>query len=223
MMDDALQRCIEEAVSFRLGDGRRLRVARTLLTCAAAASVLNRLHVPAESDSAYRHVNVHNPRCPLRFDPDTGLWRCAPELDEHPVWGINWAGALWICQQLGARLPLAHEWEAFASNNDPLRPYPWGDAAPNHLLANYDEYVGGTSPVGSFPASELGFYDLAGNLSEWCHDHYQVPGVQGLPCERVVKGGAWSKGADQLRITATRGKWQRLGTTTIGIRPVWDD
>jgi hypothetical protein len=38
-----------------------------------------------------------------------------------------------------------------------------------------------------------------------------------------VKGGAWSKGAELLRITATRGKWQRLGTTTIGIRPVWDD
>jgi hypothetical protein len=41
--------------------------------------------------------------------------------------------------------------------------------------------------------------------------------------ERVVKGGAWSKDAHHLLIRARRCKWARLGTTTIGFRPVWDD
>ena len=223
MGDLSLQRYLDDAVRFVPRHGAPLRVARTPLTCSAAAAALNEQRVPAEGESAYRYVNVHNPRCPLRFDRDAQRWCCAPGLEEHPVWGINWAGARMICEHLGGRLPLVREWEAFASNNDPARPYPWGSAAPSHLLANYDEHVGGTTPVGSFPASELGLYDLAGNLSEWCHDHHEVPGAPGLPCERAVKGGAWSKGAELLRIAATRGKWQRLGTTTIGVRPVWDD
>jgi hypothetical protein len=41
--------------------------------------------------------------------------------------------------------------------------------------------------------------------------------------ERLVKGGAWSKDARHLAIAASRGKWARIGTTTIGVRPVWDD
>jgi hypothetical protein len=44
-----------------------------------------------------------------------------------------------------------------------------------------------------------------------------------LPLERVVKGGAWSKDAGHLRIACRRGKWSRIGTTTIGVRPVWED
>jgi hypothetical protein len=39
----------------------------------------------------------------------------------------------------------------------------------------------------------------------------------------VVKGGAWSKDARFLQIAVSRGKWERLGTTTIGFRPVWED
>jgi formylglycine-generating enzyme required for sulfatase activity len=91
------------------------------------------------------------------------------------------------------------------------------------LLANFGEHFGGTSVVGSFPASELGLYDLAGNLSEWCQDHLATAGGQSSSCERVVKGGAWSKDAHYLEIATSRGKWERLGTTTIGFRPVWDD
>jgi formylglycine-generating enzyme required for sulfatase activity len=144
------------------------------------------------------------------------------ELENHPVWGINWAGAELICQHMGGRLPSRWEWECFASNNDPTRTYPWGEAAPTRLLANFGEHFGGTSAVCSFPASELGLYDLAGNLGEWCGDHFETPGGQRPSCERVVKGGAWSKDACHLEIAASRGKWERLGTTTIGFRPVWD-
>jgi len=45
----------------------------------------------------------------------------------------------------------------------------------------------------------------------------------GPACERIAKGGAWSKGASLLHIGASRSNWARLGTTTIGLRPVWDD
>lgn len=226
-MNDVLAQLIDEAVHFVPATapgvmGAPIRVARTLITCSAAVAVLNALRVPEEREPAYRYVNVHNPRCPLEFDRDEDRWRCRHALDDHPVWGINWAAAQLICRHLGGRLPRVQEWECFASNNDPTRLYPWGNTAPSHLLANYDEHYGGTSVVGSFPPSELGLYDLAGNLGEWCHDPCGAAQLAG-PLERVVKGGAWSKDARHLRIRASRGKWERLGTTTIGVRPVWND
>lgn len=223
-----IQQYVDAAVRFLpvyagAHKARSIRVATTLMTCEVAAAALTELHAPAESESAYRYVNVCNPRCPLFFDHETDRWSCVPGLEHHPVWGVNWAGAVLICRHMGARLPLEREWECFASSNDPTRTYPWGDAAPTRSLANFGEHIGGTSRVGSFPASDIGLYDLAGNLSEWCQDPCEVPGDQGPSFERVAKGGAWSKDARHLEIRARRGKWERLGTTTIGFRPVWDD
>ena len=196
---------------------RLLRVAVTLMTCRLAVAALNELHLPDERESVYRYVNVHNPRMPFSFNRTGRCWRCEPDTEHLPAWGINWAGALLICRFLGGRLPGALEWERFASNNDPDRIYPWGEDEPSTELANFGEHCGGPSPVGRYPPSELGLYDLAGNLGEWCQD-----ACGGSGFERVVKGGAWSKGPSSLRIGATRGKWERLGTTTIGLRPVWD-
>jgi len=226
--DPDIQRYIDEAVRFvpAMPDpAPAIRVATTLLTCGIAVALLNEIELPAEPVSAYRHINVHNPRCPLYFDAQAGRWACVPGFETHPAWGINWSGAQLLCGHLGARLPTEHEWTAFASNNRPDRVYPWGNAEPTSQLANFGEHIGGTSAVGSFPPSELGLYDLAGNLSEWCLDVYDVAGHArpGKSFERVVKGGAWSKDAHHLEIATRRGKWDRLGTTTIGIRPVWDD
>lgn len=194
-----------------------MRVAATLMTCEVAAAALNEIGLPGEPSTSYRHVNVHNPNCALRHDLAQGGWHALPGLARHPVWGLNWLAARRICAWLGARLPLAEEWEGFACAGDPDRLYPWGNAAPSPDRANYDEHYAGTVEVGSFAPNALGLYDLAGNLEEWCEDPWLGA------CERVVKGGAWSKGPEQLRIAARRGKWERLGTTTIGLRPVWDD
>jgi len=224
-MKQILEQYIDEAVPFTPADARLpssvIRVARTLVTCRIATTVLNDLQVPEESLDAYRYVNVHNPRCPLSFDREEGRWQCRRALEDHPAWGLNWEAARLICRYLGARLPRALEWEGFASNNDAARIYPWGNATPNYALANYDEHYGGTTVVGSFPPSELGLYDLAGNLGEWCEDWFDPDAAH--PQERVVKGGAWSKSAHHLEIKVNRGKWARIGTTTIGVRPVWDD
>jgi len=226
MNDRAVQESLRAAAVrfWPRSSGQAIRVAATLLTCGEAVVILNGMHMPAEAGATYRHVNVHNPRCPLMFDRGRQAWVCPPGLEKHPVFGINWTGAVLVCRHIGARLPHVSEWEAFASNNDPERLYPWGNEAPTHERANYDEYLGGTSEVGCFPPTELGLYDLAGNLCEWCAEPYApAETAPHRPVERVVKGGAWSKDARYLRIRCSRGKWERLGTTTIGIRPVWDD
>lgn len=230
---EALQRYRDEAVPFqpRALDVARpppvIRVAATLLTCATAVAILNHAQAPAEPDSTYRYLNVHNPRCPLLFDPTLAIWSCAAGLESHPAWGFNWAGVHLLCAHLGARLPREHEWISFASNNDPSRIYPWGNAEPDPQRANFAEHIGGTSAVRRFAPNELGLYDLAGNLGEWCEDVFDTasvdPDAPARAFERVVKGGAWSKDARHLKVASRRGKWERLGTTTIGVRPVWDD
>jgi formylglycine-generating enzyme required for sulfatase activity len=219
-----LDRYRAESVLFQCNHGAcaaPLRVARTPMTCEMAVAVFNAIGLRQEPPSTYHYVNVHNPTCPLMFDDIEGCWRCDAARADHPVSGINWAAAELICRHLGGRLPTVAEWEAFASNGDPDRLYPWGNRPPTFELANFDEHFGGTTAVGSFPPSDLGLYDLAGNVSEWCQDWFDVDTP--VPQERVVKGGAWSKDARHLQIAASRGKWARIGTTTIGVRPVWDE
>lgn len=223
MHDRLVRHYIEQAVRCpphaRAAGRRGLRVASTLLTCEVAAAALNEMGLPPEPGHAYRYVNVHNPHCALHHDAHRGGWYATPELARHPVWGLNWFAAARICAHLGGRLPEVAEWRDFASAGDPGRTYPWGNADPTPALANYDEHYAGTVEVGRFAPNPLGLYDLAGNLEEWCQD----AGPGATTGERVVKGGAWSKGPGHLRIAASRGKWERLGTTTIGVRPVWDD
>lgn len=224
----AVQQYVDEAVRFvpdprRVEQARALRIARTLLSCRTAVALLNELGLLEDSDTSYRFVNVHNPRCPLKFDRPARRWHCDPTLDQHPAWGLSWAGATLLCERLGARLPTAAEWECLASNNDPQRVYPWGNDEPSPQRANYDEHYGGTTEVERFPPTELGLHDVAGNLGEWCQDRPAPEAGRPGAFERVVKGGAWSKDARYLRIGASRGKWARLGTTTIGLRPVWED
>jgi hypothetical protein len=220
-MDESIERYRDEAVRFtpRCAPGASMRVAATPVTCRVAVALLNAIGLPPEPAMAYVHVNVHNPDCPLHYNMLARCWACRSRHANHPVSCISWSGAQLMCGFLGARLARAGEWECFATNNELARAYPWGDAAPSRLLANFDEHFGGTTPVGQFPPSEIGLYDLAGNVGEWCLDPY----AGGAPLERAIKGGAWSKPAHHLRIASTRGKWARLGTRTVGVRPVWDD
>jgi len=219
-----IRRYGDEAVGCRLWAGpgtapHRLRVAANLLSGELAAALLNKIGLPPEPAASYRYVNVHNPRRALCHDRRRGGWAAVPGLEQHPVWGLNWEAAVLVCRQLGARLPSAAEWERFAAGGEAGAAYPWGDDEPSPARANYDEHYAGTTPVGKFPPNTLGLYDVAGNLAEWCLD---APPA-GPACERIAKGGAWSKGASLLHIGASRSKWARLGTTTIGLRPVWDD
>ena len=85
--------------------------------------------------------------------------------------------------------------------------YPWGPAWPppdkfgNYAGAEsrtdmpswwgvvpggYTDPFPRTSPVGSFAANALGFYDLSGNVWEWCADAYCAGSIS-----RIVRGGSW--------------------------------
>ncbi len=135
--------------------------------------------------------------------------------DQHPIVGVTWAEAAAYCAAMGKRLPTEAEWERAARGTRADRLYPTG-AEISHDEANFQGVGGrdrwsGTAPGRSFAASELGIFDLAGNVWEWVQDVYD-PDVHQWAADvdpvgpdsgalRVLKGGGWSAPVASLRIS----------------------
>ncbi|MEW6717049.1 MAG: SUMF1/EgtB/PvdO family nonheme iron enzyme [Chloroflexota bacterium] len=109
---------------------------------------------------------------PPYIEPDTPYYRDPSQVDE-PVVGVTWGQAAQYCQWIQGRLPTEAEWEK-AARGPEENIYPWGDGDPNHSLLNFDDYLGETSHVLSYPEG-MSFYevlDMAGNVFEWVFDWY---------------------------------------------------
>ena len=84
-------------------------------------------------------------------------------------------------------------------------------------LKDYNDGHAGTAPVGSFPASPAGFFDLAGNAAEWVHDFYDIrattvpekdPTGPAGGKQHVIRGSSWM----QASVTALRWTFRDYGT-----------
>jgi formylglycine-generating enzyme required for sulfatase activity len=130
----------------------------------------------------------------------------------RPVENVSWDDAHEFCRVLSLlldlppgffRLPSEVEWEyaaragtrdeVFAGSNE-LNEVGWNDSN------NYEE----TPPVGLLAPNAFGFYDLSGNVWEWCeddwHDSYEnapedgsawVDDPEDRAGDRVLRGGSW--------------------------------
>ena len=147
--------------------------------------------------------------------------------DDLPVENVSWNN----CQEfiakvnvsLGceARLPTEAEWE-YACRAGTMTAYFWGNAL-NGDKANCDgskpcgtktkgQYLDKTTSVGRYAPNPWGFYDLHGNVWEWCNDWYGTypsgnvidPTGPASGVGRVFRGGSWLYLASYCR-SANRG------------------
>jgi len=157
-----------------------------------------------------------------------GEWETQLEHPTRPVVYVSWheacAYAAWATVRLreaghegDVRLPTEAEWERAARGTEGCK-FPWGGDEPNDRLMNYGQKVGNPTPVGVYPlgASPEGICDLAGNVWEWCQDHYH-DSYDGAPADgsawedrdadspRVWRGGGWV-GIPQICRAASRGR-----------------
>jgi len=169
--------------------------------------------------------------------------------EEHPVTHISWHDAVQFAAWCGGRLPTEAEWEYAARGGLPDPIYPWGDDEPDdesHIFCNIwqgqfphhntlaDGYLG-TCPVDAFQANSYGFYNMSGNVWEWCEDAFRSRSLskqakirdraaleQG---EHVLKGGSYlchKSYCYRYRIAARSGRSPDSTSGNIGFRVAYD-
>lgn len=161
----------------------------------------------------------------------------------HPVVNISWEDAQRFCAWLTKRehrkgviskkqyyrLPTESEWlEAAGLQGKREQSYieerelafTWGRAWPPPLKAgNFSQELGvdqfeNTAPVSSFRPNTNGFYDLSGNVWEWCEDTFE-----GATDIRVLKGGSWRmREPSRLALNRRIGNACGLRLPTYGFR-----
>lgn len=153
------------------------------------------------------------------------IFRPVSSCENYPANCVSYTGAAmfcdWLTKRTGTtyRLPTEAEWE-FVARRLNVSPE---TSCYGRQLTSVEETL---CPVDAFTPSALGFYQLLGNVAEWCRDpyagnysHASVPN-QHAPSGRlyVARGGSWSSPEDELIPTRRRVHIGQTFSPTIGFR-----
>ena len=167
---------------------------------------------------------------------------------DHPVVSISWNDATAYAEWAGKRLPTEAEWEVAArGNNNSQNMYPWGmELEPNgkHRCNVWqgdfpsqnsaaDGYLW-TAPVTAYRKYDNGFYNLLGNVWEWCADRFHStwhakeseltrinPKGPASGDSRVMKGGSFlchDSYCNRYRLGARTANTPDSAATNLGFR-----
>ncbi len=137
-----------------------------------------------------------------------------------PVESVSWLDCKEFIRKLNKltgrrfRLPKEAQWE-FAARGGNLgknNQYLYAGSFDLFDVAWYNENSKGkTHPVGELDPNELGFYDMTGNVWEWCNDWYDGDFYSNSPTynpsgptsgsKRVCRGGCWDNDTRSYRVS----------------------
>ena len=168
---------------------------------------------------------------------------------DHPVETVSWLDVQEFCARVTVlagrtcRLPSEAEWE-YACRAGTTTPFHFGETI-SPEVANYDgsaTYGKGkkgvdrnkTVPVGSLKfANSFGFYDIHGNVWEWCEDDFHGD-YEGAPIDgsartdasnnsgsKIVRGGSWFYDPGNCRSAYRFGRPADNRNSNIGFRVVY--
>jgi len=148
-----------------------------------------------------------------------------------PVVHVSLADAQAYAAWAGGRLPSEEEWEYAATSGlaDPANRLSGAMDKDGKPIANFWQGVfpvknegtdgfAGAAPVGCFPASKLGLYDMIGNVWEWTSTPY-------APGRNTIKGGSYLCAENfcaRYRSAARQGQEVDFSSSHIGFRIVKD-
>ncbi|MGK0185958.1 MAG: formylglycine-generating enzyme required for sulfatase activity/WD40 repeat protein [Verrucomicrobiales bacterium] len=178
--------------------------------------------------------------------------------DKAPVESITWFEAIDFCRRLTDRerargsipkgwkyaLPTEAQLEyacragtstAYSFGDDPMELYQHGNYSDiSGDLSNFDKEhndgVRNTAPVGAFLPNPWGFYDMHGNVWEWCVDSVNSTGQTRSAAEtqdpiglagpsRIYRGGAFLNPASECRAASSKWDEPAYRSSGLGLRP----
>jgi sulfatase modifying factor 1 len=106
---------------------------------------------------------------------------------------INKANVTFIEWANGFRLPREWEWQIAAMAGTRNKYAGANDDESLKRVAWFDKNSGDrTHPVARKLPNEWGFYDMSGNVSEWCENSYVPDNNKVSSADRAIRGGRWS-------------------------------
>jgi formylglycine-generating enzyme required for sulfatase activity len=128
---------------------------------------------------------------------------------DHPVVHVAWADVAAYASWAGKAIPSEAEWELAARGGLNGAEFAWGDEfnPGGDWMANTwqgefpivntcEDGYEGTSPVGVFPPSGYGLFDMIGNVWEWTTDWYTGHSPAATACCTVPGHGGREQSAD---------------------------
>jgi formylglycine-generating enzyme len=162
---------------------------------------------------------------------------------DHPVVHVSCDDAQAFCAWKQCRLPTEAEWEFAARGGLDGKRYPWGDALEPDGRARCNIWQGdfprsttaewGVGPVraDAFEPNGFGFYNMCGNVWEWCADafspHYHTvtasenPSFDAPTGKRSMRGGSFlchDSYCNRYRVAARSSNTPATSASNIGFR-----
>ncbi|MFO1055024.1 MAG: bifunctional serine/threonine-protein kinase/formylglycine-generating enzyme family protein [Planctomycetota bacterium] len=154
----------------------------------------------------------------------TGVIAQAPT---NPVNQVTWLNCYATTQRLGLTLPTEEQWEYAARAGTSTRWWTGDDSAALRTaenLAGDADLFPRIAPVGSLAANPFGFYDMLGNVTEWCANQPYVYGTVPVPKDgseklRAARGGNAGDDTAHARCAFRGVGYMGIDSPRGGLRP----